>query len=93
MLPSTWPIVAACVLTAWLGWRRRLPPRPALTGLAVGSAMIVLYVAYAIGSGVATGAAELLLIQRLPPGSYFVVIGYLVIAYCAGSLIKLPSRS
>lgn len=85
-------VVAACLLTIWLGWRRRLPLDAALMGLGAGLAVIVLYVAFdlgfrGLGSDPTYNISELLLIERLPPGSFFVVIGYLMISYSIGSIV------
>jgi len=92
-------VVAACILTIWVGWRQRLPLDAALMTLGAGIAMIVLYVAFdlgfrLLGSDPTNKLAELLLIQRLPPGAFFVVIGYLMIAYSTGAIFRaLLSRS
>ena len=86
-------VIAACILTICVGWRRRLPIDAALMGLGAGSAIIVLYVVFdlgfrQLGSDPSHKLSELLLLERLPPGSFFVVIGYLIISYSIGAMIR-----
>ena len=92
-------IVAACLLTMWLGWRGQLSLGAALKALGAGLALIVLYVVAALGLGLlgpgpSYPIAEVLKVERLLPGSFFVVIGYLVCSYAAAASVRgLRSRS
>lgn len=86
-------VVAACIFTIWLGWRRNLPLGSALMALGAGSAIIALYVIFDLsfrqhGSAPSYELYQLLLIKRLPPGSFFVVIGYLIISYSIGAMSR-----
>jgi len=86
-------IIAACVVALWLGWRQRLPNEAAVLYLAIGTGVVALYViSYVcvrlVGFDPTYTLVEVLLVQRVPPGSFFVVLGYLTIAYSRGALIR-----